>query len=97
MRPPAATAGRSTRSFKRMRAELRSRRLPCVYCGQPIAYDGHTNAPLSFTLAHALPVSTHPELAEAWSNVLGAAHRSCNSSAGVGPAPLALGLVSEGD
>ncbi len=78
-----------------MRAEVRARLKPCCYCGQPIAYDGDPNAPRSFTVAHWVPVSVAPELAEVWSNIRGAAHRGCNSSAGVDNEPLSLGLVSD--
>lgn len=79
-----------------MRAEVRDRRGPCVYCGGAIDYDGDPNAPRSFTVAHRLPVATHPDLAEDWSNIAGAAHRACNSSVGAHAAPeLAVGLASE--
>ncbi len=79
-----------------MRAAVRARRGPCVYCGGAIDYDGPTNAPRSFTVAHRQAVATHPELAEEWSNVLGAAHRACNSSVGTAEAPdLEVGLASE--
>jgi len=79
-----------------MAAEVRSRREVCCYCGQPIDYDADHNAPRAFTVAHWLPVATHPHLAEVWSNIRGAAHRGCNSSAGTANEPLGLGLTSDG-
>ena len=95
MRAPSDTHGRSTRRFKAMAAEVRSWRQPCCYCGQPIAYDVHHNLPRAFTVAHWLPVKTHPHLAEVWSNIRGAAHRACNSSAGTSNEPPGLGLTSD--
>lgn len=90
------TRGRSTRRFKRMAAELRARREPCCYCGQPIDYQLHHNHAGAFTVAHKQSVRDHPELGEDPDNIRGAAHRGCNSSAGADNDPLELGATSFG-
>ena len=92
---PKPGRGRTSRRWRVMKAVVRSWRNACCYCGGEIDYDGDPNGPRAFSVAHRLPVSTHPHLAEEWTNILGAAHRGCNSSAGVRDVPLGLGLVSE--
>lgn len=88
------THGRSTRRFKRMAQEVRARRLPCCYCGQAIDYSLPPNDRGAFTVAHRLAVATHPQLAEDPANIRGAAHRACNSAAGISNEPVSLGMVS---
>jgi len=78
----AKHAGRSTRRWKKLAATQRAKRLGCCYCHQPIDYTLPYNHRLAFTVAHWLPVATHPHLAETASNIRGAAHRGCNSEAG---------------
>ena len=66
----------------------------CTYCGQPIDYELHHNHPAAFTVAHWKSVRDYPELAEDWTNIRGAAHRVCNSTAGADNEPLGLGVTS---
>lgn len=82
MKPIAKHAGRSTRRFKKLAANQRAKREGCCYCLQPIDYTLPHNHSLAFTVAHWLPVSTHPHLAEDPTNIRGSAHRGCNSTAG---------------
>lgn len=77
--------GRSTRRFRRIRDNLRARRLPCCLCGLPIDYTLPANHSRAFTTAHDLSVAARPDLAEEPSNIRGAAHRDCNSAEGSGP------------
>ena len=77
----AKTAGRSTRNFKKLRAQFRaqceSRKEPCFLCGQEIDYTIQFPAHDAWTLEHFYPVSTHPELAEDPAGFR-AAHFKCN-------------------
>jgi len=68
-------AGRSTRRYKQQRATFRTECAThtnadgtigahCWLCGKPIDYDLPPEHPESFSLDHAHPVATHPELAE---------------------------------
>jgi hypothetical protein len=77
-----------------MAADLRARREPCCLCGQPIDYTLPRNDRWSFTVAHGYSVKTHPALARDPDNIRGAAHRACNSSAGISNEPLGLGGLS---
>lgn len=90
--------GRTTRNFRalaaRTKAAWRARDLPCCECSQAIDWDAPRNSADEATLAHALPVSTHPHLAEDPGNIKGIAHRGCNSSAGTGEGMPALGQTS---
>lgn len=63
--------GRSTRTFKRMRARLLEQSDICWLCGQPGAD----------TADHVIPLSVAPEMGESMDN-LQPAHRGCNSSKG---------------
>jgi len=78
----AKHAGRSTRRWRKLAATQRAKREACCYCQQPIDYTLPYNHRFAFTVAHWLPVATHPHLAETASNIRGAAHRGCNSEAG---------------
>ena len=63
--------GRTTESWKRLRARVLSESDICWLCGQPG----------SDTLDHIVPLSIAPHLGESPDNVA-PAHRSCNSSRG---------------
>jgi hypothetical protein len=52
----------------------------CVYCGTPIPA-GHRQDRWDCTVAHRVPVSVRPDLACDRANVLGLAHRGCNTTA----------------
>lgn len=88
-------AGRHGRRWKRLRAEVRARREPCIRCGQPIDLTLRWPDPGSFTVDHyPHPLATHPHLAEEPTNLRGA-HLACNQSAGMnGPGP-GIGETSE--
>lgn len=90
----AATAGRSTTRWRKLRATIRARHEDCTYCHQPIDYTLPSNHPKSFTVAHRLSVHDHPELAEDIANIRGAAHRDCNSRAGDEDLPETTGGTS---
>lgn len=82
MKPIAKHAGRSTRRWKKLAATQRAKHEACCYCHQPIDYTLPSRHRWSFTVAHWLPVATHPHLAEDPTNIRGSAHRACNSEAG---------------
>ena len=86
-------AGRSTRRYKKLKAEQRAKRLPCCLCGQPIDYSLHWPDPRSFTVQHIKDWHDHPELREDPAN-FDSAHLDCNSSAGQHGKPT-IGAVSE--
>ncbi len=92
--------GRSTRRARTIRANVKAQAATagasCVECGQPIDYGLEPNHPDAFTMAHELPVATHPHLAEEPANIKGPAHRRCNSAAGTstGVGLSDLGLTS---
>lgn len=67
----SAYHGRSTRSFKRMRARILEESNVCWLCGQPGAD----------TVDHIVPLKVAPQLGEVPGN-LAPAHRSCNSRKG---------------
>ena len=68
----------SDRTYKRNRAALKARRLPCHWCGLPIDYEAAPNTPMSFDADHL------ESLMSGGSNAgkLVAAHASCNRSRG---------------
>jgi hypothetical protein len=82
VRPLAKHVGRSTRRWKKLAAGQRAKGQACCYCQQPIDYTLPANHRFAFTVAHWLPVATHPHLAEDPTNIRGSAHRACNSEAG---------------
>ena len=61
-------------TYRRNRAALRAKRLPCWLCGKPIRYDLKAPHPLSFSADHVDPVArgghNHGELKPA--------HLGCN-------------------
>ncbi|WP_079171426.1 HNH endonuclease [Streptomyces sp. CC53] len=78
----AASAGRSTRRWKRLCVELRATLPPlCGICGQIIDLDLPPRHPQSWTLDHIIPRSVRPDLAEDPDN-LRPAHYGCNSARG---------------
>lgn len=85
--------GRTTRTFRRLRANLRRQGRPCSICHQPIDYGARWPDPESFTVEHVKPLSTHPHLAEDPGN-LDAAHLGCNSARGNRRPPPPLGQTS---
>lgn len=93
-----ASDPRTTNAYRKLsaqyKAQCRQRNRPCVHCVQPIDYlIEDTNDPQAFTVEHVKPVSTHPHLAldiTHWE----AAHRTCNSSRGVGDMKPSLGTPS---
>lgn len=78
--------GRRTRTFERIKAQLRMQRGPCHICAQPIDYSLPPSDPQAFTVDHVLPRSTHPWAAEDPANCR-SAHAKCNKSRGAGPVP----------
>lgn len=72
---------RSSRRFRRIAANLRNQHRPCCICNKPIRYDLDWPDPLSFSVEHLKPWSTHPHLREDPDN-LDAAHLGCNSARG---------------
>lgn len=76
------TRASDTRRFRNLAAMLRrERRTNCWLCLQPIDYDAPPNEPDAFSADHILPVSTHPDLVNVYSN-LAASHSSCNKARG---------------
>lgn len=71
---------RSGRPYRRVRAELRAKRLPCHICGKAIDYNLPGSDPQGFVMDHLVPLAFngHPV---ARTNVA-AAHRICNSRRG---------------
>ncbi len=93
--PQPQHRGRSTRQFRKLKAQLRARRLPCAICGQPIDYSLKWPDPGSFSADHRRPLSRNPHLAEDYGN-LQPAHLSCNQSKGDAEQFVPnLGLLSE--
>jgi len=89
-----ASFGRTSQNFRRLAATVRSWRLPCALCGQPIKYDAlDPNDPLAFTVDHKLSRELYPQLAEELGN-LQPAHKKCNSAKHTGPAKPGLGSTS---
>lgn len=89
-----STAGRNTYRYKQLAADLRRLQRPCWICQQPINYHADPEDGDAFSVDHVKPLSTHPELAEVFSN-MAAAHLRCNKSKGNRTAPAGLGTPSE--
>lgn len=89
----AGVTSRGTRRLRRLKEELRSRRLPCWLDGQPIDYDAPPDDPNAFSVDHAKPWSLYPALREDPTN-LRAAHLRCNKSRGNRAPRPGLGLRS---
>lgn len=49
--------------------------LPCAYCGLPIDFSAPSDAPLSFSVDHVIPVKSGGS--DSMNNLVGA-HRACN-------------------
>lgn len=75
------SAGRGTRRFRKLSADLRMQRRPCCFCHQPIDYTLRYPHPASFSVEHIKGWADHPELREDPAN-LDAAHKACNESNG---------------
>jgi 5-methylcytosine-specific restriction endonuclease McrA len=72
----------------RFRSQCHAAHARCWLCGGPIDWDAAPNTPASFEVDHALPRSTHPELAWEPANFR-PSHVSCNRSRGHRPHPRA--------
>lgn len=67
--------------YRRNRAALRARRLPCAICGKPINYELRAPHPRSFSADHVDPVAR----GGANDGPLQAAHLGCNKRRGSKP------------
>lgn len=65
-------------TYRRNRAELRAKRLPCWLCGKPINYTLKAPEPASFSADHVDPVAN----GGANDGELRAAHLGCNKKRG---------------
>lgn len=72
--------GRSGRPYRRARATLKAKRLPCHICGQPIDYELPGSHPMGFVMDHVIPLAFNGDPLKP-SN-LAAAHSSCNGRKG---------------
>ena len=75
-----ADSRRSGRPYRRVRAELKAKGLPCHICGRAIDYNLPSTHPQGFVLDHLVPLAFNGH-AVARSNVA-AAHRLCNGKRG---------------
>lgn len=91
-------AGRSTRRYKQLRTEYRSKcratHAHCWLCQKPIDYNLPREHPEAFNLDHAIPVSARPDLAEDTKNFR-PSHRVCNERRGNDDPDIDLGKPSE--
>ncbi|CAN5758396.1 hypothetical protein BH09ACT7_BH09ACT7_18350 [soil metagenome] len=89
---------RSTRIHKGLKAAYRidctERQLGCWLCPQSIDYTLKWPHPESFSLDHALPVSTHPQLGDDILNFR-PAHLICNQQRGDEEPHIDIGIPSE--
>lgn len=93
------TAGRDTRTWRRLKAEVYARLAPCCRCHQPIDYTlpyrdpatGRVDNRSKSVDHYPHPLTTHPHLAESLDN-LAAAHLGCNASAQHRDTDATLGL-----
>lgn len=69
---------------RRFRQHCQYRGLRCHMCREPIDYSLKRPHPRAFQLDHAMPLSTHPQLACDWLNAR-PSHAVCNQSRGDGP------------
>lgn len=74
---------RNTATQKRLREQLRAKRLPCHICGFPIDYSTRGEA-TSFEMDHVVPLAKGGK--DAVENVR-AAHKACNRSKGARVVP----------
>ena len=77
----AKNAGRSTRRYRTLKANLRRLGLPCYLCGMAIDYTAKAPDPNSFSVEHVKPRVSHIELAEDPGNLM-PAHFGCNTAKG---------------
>ncbi len=88
-------SGRSTSTWRRLKAAQRAKLLPCWLCGQPINYDLAWPDPQSFSADHDKPHSRHPELREDPAN-LRSTHLLCNQIKGAREhSAVVLGSLSD--
>jgi 5-methylcytosine-specific restriction endonuclease McrA len=88
-------AGRHGSRWRRLVAQVKARREPCIRCGQPIDLALAHPDPNSHSVDHyPHPLSTHPHLAEDPAN-LRSAHLRCNQAAQNNPPTAPLGHTSE--
>jgi 5-methylcytosine-specific restriction endonuclease McrA len=98
-------AGRSTRRYRKQRADFRQTCAEhinhdgtigahCWLDGRPIDYTLPREHPEAFNLDHAFPVSTHPELAEDPANFR-PSHKDCNERRGDNDPFIHIGSPSE--
>lgn len=91
------TPGRTTANYRRMKAAYRTQcareRQRCWLCDQQIDYSLPSDDPYAFSVDHCHPVSTHPHLAEVYSNFR-PSHLDCNVRRGNRPPSLGLGSTS---
>lgn len=98
-------AGRRTRRYRMLRAAFREQCAMfinpdgtmgacCWLCGKPLDYSLPDDHPEGFNLDHAIPVSTHPELAEDPANFR-SSHKDCNERRGDRAPFIELGTPSE--
>lgn len=89
----ADSAGRTSRRFRKLAANLRARRRPCCLCSQPIDYTLSWPHPQSFSVQHLKSWRDHPHLREDPGN-LDACHLGCNASEGNRDPKPSLGSTS---
>jgi hypothetical protein len=80
-----------TASYRRLCAQVKREEPICWLCGHPIDPVLKWPAPMSFSLDHVKPASTHPWLAEVRSNCR-AAHLLHNQQRQTGKTPPAFTL-----
>lgn len=73
---PRNERGRSGRPYRRARAALRARHLPCHICGQAIDYTLPASEPMSFVLDHIQSMHYGGDPLDPRNH--GAAHKLCN-------------------
>lgn len=92
-----AERGRDTKNYQRMRAAFRKQcqreSARCWLCFQKIDYLAPQHDDNGFSLDHFHPVSTHPDLAEVYSNFR-PSHLGCNTRRGNREPALGLGTTS---
>lgn len=97
-KPRTNGARRDTRRYKTLRAQYRQHcadhNLPCWLDGKPIDYTLPADHPDAWSLDHALPVSTHPELSEDPANFR-PSHLDCNKRRGNSAPFIPIGQPSE--
>ena len=67
--------------YKQFRNHAHARNEPCWICGRPIDWNAVPQSAAAFELDHALPRSTHPDLAWEITNMR-TSHSACNRKRG---------------